>query len=252
MKTRFESKWANHAARACITLTAAGLFFLIRPDIYAYTADHLRANYQNVVSRKIIADYMRQTAKPKLQIGTGANNLDGWLNTDIEPGPGQAYLDATKPLPFSDGSLYDVFGEQVIEHLPYDDALSFFKETHRVLAPGGKVRIITPNLLSFLALFGDQKPESYMARKLDFHYWPKDTPDPACFILNYEMRSWGHQFVYTPKMLRASLEKAGFTGIRQYAPGETDDPSLKGVEIRSKSTWNDLNAFDSMAFEATR
>lgn len=252
MKVRFKSKWANHTARAGITVAAGAVFLLIRPDIYAHTTDQLRADYRMLVSPRLIADYMRQTTRPKLQIGSGASDRSGWLNTDIEPGPGQAYLDATKPLPFPDGSLYDIFGEQVIEHLTYDEGLGFLKEAHRVLVPGGKVLLITPNLLSFVALFGDQKPESYMPRKLDFHLWKKDTPDPACLILNGEMRSWGHQFVYTPKMMRASFEKAGFVDIRQYAPGQTDDPALKGIDLRSQSPWNDLNAFDSMAFEATR
>ena len=252
VKTHFKSKWANHAARAGITVTAAGLLLLLRPDLYAYTTAQVRGEYQVVVARKIVAEYMRQTAKPRVQIGAGESNPPGWLNTDIEPASGQAYLDATKILPFADGSIYDFFGEQVIEHLTYDDGLGFLKEAHRVLVPGGKVRLVTPNLLSFLALFGDQKPPTYMARKLDFHFWPPVSPDPACFILNNEMRSWGHQFVYTPKMLRASFEKAGFVDIRQYAPGETDDPAFKGIELRSQSDWKDLNAFDSMAFEGTR
>ena len=252
MKVRFQSKWANHAARAGITLAAASVFFLLRPDIYGYTTGQIRADYQKVLSRKIIAEYMRQTPKPKLQIGAGSNNPAGWLNTDIEPSPDQAYLDATKPLPFRDGSLYYVFGEQVIEHVTYEEAIGFLREAHRVLVPGGKVRLVTPNLLSFVALFGEQKPDTYIARKLDFHEWPKDSPDPACLILNYQMRSWGHQFLYTPKMMRAALEKAGFNQIRQFTPGETDDPNLKGVEIRSQTAWNDLNVFDSMAFEATR
>jgi predicted SAM-dependent methyltransferase len=252
VNARFQSKWANRAARLGITVAAAGVFFLIRPDIYGYTTDHLRSDYRMFVSKGLIADYMRQTAKPKLQIGAGANNAAGWLNTDIEPTVGQAYVDATKTLPFPDRSLYDVFGEQVIEHLTYDEGLGFMKEAHRVLVPGGKLRLVTPNLLSFVALFGDQKPEGYMPRKLDFHVWRKDTADPACLIMNGEMRSWGHQFVYTPKMMRASLEKAGFTDIRQYATGQTDDPDLRMVEVRARTDWSDLNAFDSMAFEATR
>ena len=252
MKKRFQSKWANLAARSGITLAAVAFVFLLRPDIYASTSARLRSDYQTLVTRKIIAEYMRRTPQPKLQIGSGQNNPDGWLNTDIEPAASQAYLDATKPLPFPDRSLYAIFGEQVIEHVSYDDAVGFMKEARRTLVPGAKIRLITPNLLSFVALFGDQKPATYVPRKLAFHSWSTDSPDPACLILNGEMRSWGHQFVYTPKMMQAALEKAGFTGVRQYAPGETNDAEFRAVELRSQSTWNDLNSFDSMAFEGTR
>jgi hypothetical protein len=44
-------------------------------------------------SSGVIDDYMRANAVRKLQIGAGENNKPGWLNTDIEPTIGQAYLD---------------------------------------------------------------------------------------------------------------------------------------------------------------
>jgi hypothetical protein len=125
------------------------------------------------------------------------------------------------------------------------------------LAPGGKVRMVTPNLLKFVAMFQENDAEQkqiisrYIPRKQQFHFWP-DTADPACFILNNEMRSWGHQFVYTPAMLRDSFEKAGFKEIQQYAADETDDPALKGLEIRPRGAFSDVNAYEAMAFEATR
>ena len=235
-----------------ISLTAVALFCAMRPDIYGSVSTHIQADYQRkVTTPKIITAYLRSADRPKLQIGSGASNPAGWLNTDIEPSAGQAFLDITEPLPFGDHTVYEIFGEHVIEHVTYDQALYFLKESHRVLAPGGRVRMVTPNLLQFVALLREPKPE-YFARKLDFHYWPADTPDPACLILNNEMRSFGHQFVYTPAMLRASFQKAGFTEIKQWAPGETDDPDLKDVEIRPRGDWKDVNAYEAMAFEAIR
>jgi predicted SAM-dependent methyltransferase len=253
VKTHFKSKWTNRIARIAITLGALGLFFLIRHDIFASASSRVMSDYQRkVVTPRLISEYMQRSREPKLQVGSGVNSADGWLNTDIEPTATQAYVDITERLPFRDMTIQKIFGEQVIEHVTQEQGLGFFKEAHRVLAPGGKLRLITPNLLSFVALFSDQKPATYMPRKLDFHYWPADTPDPACTILNGEMRSWGHQFVYTPKMLRASLEKAGFAAIRQYATGETEDADFRAVEVRARTEWKDLNDFDSMAFEATR
>ncbi len=46
-------------------------------------------------------------------------------------------------LPFRDGSFDCVISSQVIEHIPYDDAL--FTEMRRVLAPGGTLIIGTPD-----------------------------------------------------------------------------------------------------------
>jgi predicted SAM-dependent methyltransferase len=259
VKRRFESKWANRAAQAGITLAAVAFFLLIRPDIYAHARDTVEANYQQkVLTPKIIAEYLRTTPKPKIQIGAGPSNAAGWLNTDIEPTPGQAYLDATKPMPFPDGSVYYIFGEHVIEHLDYDDALGFFKEAHRVLAPGGKLRMVTPNLNQFIALFNDKdvehsaKTSHYIARKLDSQKnWDK-TIDPSCLILNNEMHAFGHMFLYTPVMLKESYRLAGFTDIRQYVAGETSDQAFTTVELRPRGEWKDVNAFEAMAIEATR
>jgi len=258
VQSRFESKWANRAAQAGITLAAAILFLCIRPDIYGHARDQIRSDYQQkVVSPKIIEEYLRNNPRPKVQIGAGPSAAPGWLNTDIEPMEGQAYLDATKPLPFPDGSVYYIFGEHVIEHIDYEDALAFFKEAHRVLAPGGKIRMVTPNLIQFLGLFEEKDPEHspktahFVARKLAAQNWIK-TSDPACVILNNEMHGFGHQFLYTPGLLRASYQQAGFTEIRQYAAGETGDSTFVSVELRPRGEWKDVNAYEAMAIEATR
>jgi len=59
----------------------------------------------------VVDRYMATAAPRKLQIGTGLHDLPGWLNTDIAPRPGQVYLDATRPLPFPDGSFGYVYAE---------------------------------------------------------------------------------------------------------------------------------------------
>jgi len=258
VKAQFKSRWANHAARAVITLAAAALFLTIRPDYYHYVVDHARANYQRkIVTPKIIGEYMRANQVHKLQIGAGSNNPTGWLNSDIEPTSQQAYIDASKPMPFADGSFTYIFGEHVIEHLTYEDGLVFFKEAHRILAPGGKIRMVTPNLLQYVALFSEPDPEHspktghFVQRKLEAQDWAK-TSDPASVILNNQMRWFGHQFLYTPALLRSSMEKAGFTQIRQYVAGESEDPILKVADFGPGTYYKDVNAYEAMALEATR
>ena len=100
---------------------------------------------------------MRGHQTRKVQLGAGSSRLEGWLNTDIEPGDGLAYLDATKPFPFEDDSVHYIFSEHLIEHLTYDEGKAMMAEAHRVLAPGGKMRISTPNLTRFIELF-DKTP----------------------------------------------------------------------------------------------
>lgn len=258
MKSRFKSRWANGLALTAITAGALGAFCVIRQDVYADTSTQLRDAYQREVATPgIIRDYLRSAQVKKLQIGAGTSNLEGWLNSDIEPTSGQAYVDASKRTVFADGTFQYIFGEHVIEHLNYEDGLSFLEEAHRILAPGGRIRMVTPNLKQFVAMFDGSDPErrkavaDYVPRKLAIHKWP-NTPDNLCFILNYELRSWGHEFVYTPEMLRAHFQAAGFKDIRQYAAGESEDAVLKTVDARSKNKYKGINGFEAMAFEGTR
>ena len=201
----------------------------------------------------LIHDYVAGHAVRKLQIGAGANNLQGWLNTDIEPGPGQAYLDATKTFPLASQSFRYVFSEHVIEHLNYDEGLRMLRECHRILSPGGKIRIATPDLLKFIGLFQSERTDAmraYMEGKAAWHGWAKG-PSPS-FILNAEMRGAGHQFLYDPATLTSRLSEAGFRDIRQCAPGSSDDAELLGIELRHNIALHPISDYETMVFEASR
>jgi predicted SAM-dependent methyltransferase len=190
-----------------------------------------------------------------LQIGSGTVNLPGWLNTDIEPGTGQTYLDATKRFPISDGSMQYIFAEQVIEHLTYDQGLSMLRECYRVLAPGGKIRLATPDLMKYFQLLQDPNSEQsqrYIEAKLKFHFWPR-TSEPAANIFNMELRSFGHQFLYDQPTLSDSLSRAGFQRISSFAPGESDEPQLRGIDWRHNSDLaRESNDYESMVLQAAR
>ncbi len=234
-------------ARAGITLAAFGLFCLLRMDVTARVWNRMH-------SSQIIAKYVKDNAVRKLQIGAGEFSFPGWLNTDIEPREGQAYLDATQRFPLPDSSFQLVFGEQLLEHLSYEEGLGMMKESFRILVPGGKIRVATPNLLKLTELLRDDKsPEqiAYIRAKMDWHRW-STTPDPASFIINSEMYEFGHRFLYTPKMLRSTMEAAGFTQIQEYLSGESNDVALKRLEVRANSNVRDIDRYETMAFEGVR
>jgi predicted SAM-dependent methyltransferase len=205
-------------------------------------------------SRATIEAYLRDQAVKRLQIGAGGARHEGWLNTDIEPGEGLAYLDATKPFPFPDGTFQYVASEHVIEHLTYEEGKAMIAESFRVLAPGGKVRIATPNLMRLIALFDKNRSDEangYIAGKLAWHEWPKETPSEA-IILNFQMSSWGHKFLYDPATLRAGLARAGFTQIKQFAMSESDDPVLEGFEARITGVHAQVNAYETMVLQGQK
>ena len=160
-------------------------------------------------------------------------------------------MDATKHFPIADGSIHYIFGEHVIEHLSYEDGLLMLRECYRVLAPGGKIRFATPNLLKYIQLFQEPKTEeiqNYLAGKIAIHNWPQSSR-PEVMILNMEMRSFGHKFLYDPGTLSGALIPSRIPHDCRISSGESDDPELRGVESRHTNGWRPVNDYESMVLQ---
>jgi SAM-dependent methyltransferase len=232
--------------------------------------------------RQLIDSYLRQHAVRKLQIGAGENPLAGWLNTDLEPvSSAIIHLDALEPFPFADKLFDHIFSEHMIEHIPYRGGLSMLNECFRVLKPGGRIRIATPNIEQIAGLcspelddqqkayvrwsmdhlglyepraseFQKRRPEWALEAKHLQEYFPNEEEDPACFVVNNFFRSYGHQFLYNPATLRAALKAAGFDDVEQCEPGESDEEELRGIETHGQHIGETVNRFETMVLEATR
>lgn len=83
----------------------------------------------------------------RLNLGCGTDIRPGWVNLDVAPLPGVDVVHDLKvlPLPFEDGRFDHVACLDVLEHLDYVPVL---KEIHRILKPGGTVRIDVPHFTS--------------------------------------------------------------------------------------------------------
>lgn len=98
------------------------------------------------------------------------------------------------PLPFKNNTFDLVMAKQVIEHLV--DTRLFIEEIYRVIRPGGRLLLSTPNLASL----------SNRLRLL-FGYYPG--------WMDYELgRGSGHVRYYTLSILEQQLNAAGFTIIK--------------------------------------
>jgi len=237
-------------------LIATTLIGAVQLRELGYTKAAYRAYRTHFTDPRTIREYFNTHSVRKLQLGAGGSNPSGWLNSDIEPEKGQIYLDAAAPYPFAAGSFHYVFAEHLIEHFTWEDGLAMLKECRRVLAPGGRIRIITPNLSKVIELLSreDDEAREIMAAHRRLFIWP-DTPVMAAYILNKEVRDWGHQFIYDPSALRKTLALAGFREIKQYAVGSKTDPVFAEAEFRTHDLGKDVwitNEWGAMAFEAVR
>lgn len=205
---------------------------------------------------RAIQSYLNSQQVRKLQIGAGPNTLEGWLNTDeLLTSRGVIYLDATRPLCFENCTFDYIFSEHQIEHLTYKEGLSMLRECYRVLKRGGNIRIATPDLETLIGLHTTDKSElqqRYIKWIIDRRL-PQVGVYRESFVINNAFRDWGHQFIYDRATLQSAMEEVGFVDITRYAPGESDDEVLRGIESHGKAVGNaDMNLFETMVLEAKR
>ena len=200
--------------------------------------------------------YLKANSVRKLQIGTSKTAFADWLNTDIEVERSEvAYMDATRPFPLPDTSFDYIACEHMIEHSPYEGAQAMLSECYRVLKPGGKIRVATPDL-QVIARLCDPQPTAEAKKYIDWiveRLMPEVKACPGVFVLNNAFRAWGHQFLYDAATLKMTLQKAGFADCQDYRPGSSDDPNLRGIESHGKTIGNeDINQFECMVVEARK
>lgn len=172
----------------------------------------------------------------KLNFGCGTNKLDGWQNFDAE-------IDITRPLPFADNHADFIYAEHVVEHVDYVKALAFFAECHRVLKPGGVIRICVPSLENIWKR-GDQEYFNF-ARK-----WAPSADRRGA--MHAIINAHGHKAIWTQGLLEACLFYAGFEGIASCEPGQSNHADLVSVEGHGRVIGDRFNWIETAVVEGTR
>ena len=83
----------------------------------------------------------------RLNLGCGAYPAAGWVNVDLhDDGPRPDVVADLADLPFDDGSAEAVYAGHVLEHIALDNIPAALAEINRVLAPGGVLMVVGPDL----------------------------------------------------------------------------------------------------------
>src|SRR5262245_2290767 len=97
----------------------------------------------------------------RLQWGCGAITPYGWVNSDIQPGPGvDIVADIRAGLPLADGSFDYIVSIHTLPEIPYCDLDRALSELHRVLRPGGVLSLSLPDL--------DKAIRAYLDKDIDY------------------------------------------------------------------------------------
>jgi predicted SAM-dependent methyltransferase len=202
----------------------------------------------HAVRKQVIARYLVRSPAPAVHFGAGPKRIDGRLNTDLISG--DVYVDLERRLPFPDASLAYAFGEHVIGSLSEAGGIGLLGELHRVLRPGGVLRLTTPDLRKLLALYGDESPVVGRAEYL--RYLDRETGKAhatPCQAFNDAVRLWGIRYTYDEEDLAAKLTGAGFASVERVEPGESRHERLRGLE-RHGEPW--VNRVEALTIEAVR
>ena len=185
-----------------------------------------------------------------LNFGAGPNQLpEPWQNL----GP---MHDIRKRLRFENGSAAAILAEHVVEHVPFLQALSFFRECLRVLKPGGLLRLAFPDIGRFLStrsleLVLSPAAASYaegLSHRLGLALLATE-PERTRAALWQMLTGWGHQTAWTEHSAAGALLVVGFSHVTRcpYGHGE-----LEGVDGHHRDVGPELARLESTVLEARK
>jgi predicted SAM-dependent methyltransferase len=175
-----------------------------------------------------------------INIGCGSRHLPGWVNLDSARGDKiDVVWDLRRGLPFPAESAAAIFGEHVIEHIAKPDAELLLRECHRVLEPGGTIRLSTPDAGKFLRAYVNDRQFLADPRFAEAAETPMDR-------VNMMMREYGqHLWVYDIELISLILQRAGFSSVGGQKFGASTHPQMQGIDLAER-------AFESLYVEAIK
>ena len=225
-----------------------GHFWIIRSLLAARTEFLHRASDPDTVRR-----YLATDPSPRLHLGCGPHQLPGWLNSDlIVFRADNVRIDATKEFPLPSVSFDFVFTEHMVEHIPFDGALSAFSESFRILKPGGMIRVSTPDL-SFLFSLLQHPIDDVRAEYLQWscETYLKTPLVNGAVVINNFVRNWGHSFIFDKATLEWALRHAGFVNVIFFPVKQSATAALCNLENTERLPKNFV-ALESICAEAVK
>lgn len=196
---------------------------------YAYVSlqNELSLALLRTKSQSAIAQY--KNAKDLLvNIGAGSLGKPRWVNVDLYDAPGiNCIYDCRQSLPFPDNSVKGIFTEHFFEHIDYiEEVPCFLSECHRVLQPGGVIRIIVPDAEKYLNGYCKagweelSKTRPLDSEHTDFYFNFKY--NTKIQLINFVFRqNYEHKYAYDYETLELILSKSGFSSVQRQEFGKS-------------------------------
>jgi glycosyltransferase involved in cell wall biosynthesis len=154
----------------------------------------------------------KKLLKLKLHLACGHDYNDDYINVDLYA-PDDAVCDVrfdVMKLPYEDNSVDEIKAFHIIEHFHFFEIQEVLKEWYRVLKPGGRLYMETPDFLETCRAFVEGSP---MMPIEDFRVLLY-----GHFFAHPWVPGQTHKFLFTEEQMRTNLSWAGFKEVRRGKP----------------------------------
>jgi predicted SAM-dependent methyltransferase len=171
-----------------------------------------------------------------VHIGCGPKYIEGMLNIDGNIFQRKdLWLDITLGLPFPDNSICGLYASHIMEHFDVGTVRRLLREFHRVLKPGGTLRIVVPSL--------EYAVHAYTAEDASrFPDWPDRFSSIGGRFGNFLLCANQHRSMFDGPFLEELLNEARFAAVFTVSPFESRcfsshqlrfeaDPALKDKSL---------------------
>lgn len=206
---------------------------------------------EHIRSQLDVLGITQESQHLRINIGSGPMRLPKpWINVDFLGGADLS-MNVQWGLPFSDGSVDYIYGAHFFEHIDYKvGAQKLLVDFWRVLAPGGKLRLVVPNIQGYMRAY-IAGSDAFFDERCRYNPFAKAFVKTRLeHVLDYAgvgTRSragefFEHKFGYDFEVLQKMLTDAGFIQVIQNSYMSSTDPVLR---VDNKGTFSSI-AFDGI------
>lgn len=200
---------------------------------------------KNLNGEKYISGWKLKVEKETLNIDLGAakhptyNHLK-WKVMDISEDCEYYYnINSGGPMPLPDNSVNNFYSSMTFEHIRIDCVENVLKEIQRILMPGGRVRLVVPDISLAAKWYIDNDVQSLSRGHTPYkpHHYPVTTLGYfLAWIISEPPKGKrdraGHNMAFDFETMKWYMEKVGFKNIQKMSYNKTSEP-FENKDIKS-------------------
>jgi predicted SAM-dependent methyltransferase len=141
----------------------------------------------------------------KLHLGCGARHIPGFVHVDVAPAPHVDWVARVERLSmFGDNAAELIYASHVLEHFGRAEFPRVLAEWHRVLKPGGVLRLSVPDFAACAKLYYEKGLEDGLNGLIGL-------------ICGGQRNAYDfHKIIFDETFLTQALHEVGFTEVRRW------------------------------------